>query len=225
MIRTGKYLVLTALCTVIVISIYITISKGEKTKYSDDPKYFNATLFDHDPLMEKRLILVNGRITESVASRVIKQLLVLEYLHPGEPISLLINTPGGQRSQWQSIVQTMDFLASPVNVIGIGSVSSSGVYILANATGKRIVHESAVVGIHMLFKKDSGNFSAGRVQDENIRNYWSDLKLPKSFFPLEGEKFNETFYLNADQALEYGLVDKIYRRGSEPMPVLNNFTQ
>jgi len=225
MVKIGKYLLLIVLVIVVAISIYLAVSKEKKQKYSDDPKYVNAALFDQDPLMNKRLILVNAAITESVASRVIKQLLVLESSHAGEPISLLINTPGGKRDQWQSIVQTMDFLESPVNVIAIGRVSSSGTYILANATGKKVIHERALIGVHMVFHKDDGEFSSARAQEKNIREYWSKVKFPDNFFPSDGGKFNEIFYLNAEQSLEYGLVDEIYRRESEPLFLFSDNTK
>lgn len=180
-----------------------------------------------DPLLERNLILTTHAISALTSQRIISQLLYLNAKNPGKPITLILKTLGGSSSDCMAIIDTMKMISSPVNVVAIGRTSSSGAFLLAAGTGERVATSNSIIGIHMVFPQyelDKTLYSSEQPIAEFIRKFWAEnAKLPGSFFPKEGDKLNKIFYLNADDALEFKVIDRIIDTNSAEFDSLFNF--
>ena len=169
-------------------------------------------------LLEDRIIFLSGPISSEVANLVIAQLIYLEAKDPSKDIFLYINSPGGSVNDGLAIIDTMNYIKCDVNTICIGSAMSMGALILASgAKDKRYALPNSEIMIHQVLI--SGGLS-GPATDIEI--YTKNLlrnkeRLNKILSERSGQPYEKVCgdterdnFMTADQALEYGLIDKIY---------------
>lgn len=170
--------------------------------------------------LEHRKVFLWGEVTEKSAKDVTEKLLYLEWTDPGKEIFFYINTPGGSVTAGLGIYDTMVMVSSPVTVVVTGMAASMGSILLCGATkGRRLIYPHARVLIHQPLI--SGRFFAPAVdiniqakEMERIRDELNQILSEKSGQPIERieQDTDRDFYLNAKEALEYGLVDEIVEK-------------
>ena len=166
-------------------------------------------------LLKDRVIFISGEINDTAASTVVAQLLFLEAQAPDQDICLYINSPGGSVSAGMAIYDTMNYIKCDVSTVCVGMAASMGAFLLAGGTkGKRFALPNAEVMIHQPLGTVNGQASDVRIAAEHIlktrERIYSILadncgKSPKQV-AKDCERDN---WLSADEALEYGLIDKV----------------
>jgi len=176
----------------------------------------NESGYDHqpidpdDPLLKRRVILICEGMHERVARRVVERLLYLDGLDPAAPIDLRIATSGGWVDSAFAIVDTMRSLRAPVNVTALGGCYSAGTVILAAGTGTRTATPNALLSVHVNdyqpgvdeFDLDLDARELARFRD--VYRRYTDV--PADWFEEPGDN---QYYLDAEEALELGLIDQI----------------
>ena len=165
-------------------------------------------------LLKDRIIFLTGEINDSVANNVVAQLLYLDSLG-NDDISIYINSPGGSISSGMAIYDTMNFIKSDVSTICIGIAASMAAFLLSSGTkGKRCILPNADVMIHQPLGGAEGQATDIKIASERILNL--KLRLNKILAKNTGKGLKtierdteRDNYLNADDAVSYGLVDKI----------------
>jgi ATP-dependent Clp protease protease subunit len=169
-----------------------------------------TTLNPDDPVLQARILVVAEDINAVLARKLIRGLLYLDRLEPGKPIDLYLRTEGGWSDDAHAICDVMQRMKSPVNTWAIGGCYSSGTAILAAGTGKRRALPMARMMVHVNENGDDDRYSMEKLLREQDEAFWKrHAKLPAAFFPMVEEK---EYYLSAKQALEYGIIDEIWKR-------------
>ena len=138
-------------------------------------------------LLENRVVFLIGEITPGSAARVTMQMLYLEKQKPGQDIHFYINSPGGVVDDTLAILDTMDFLSSPVNTYCIGRAYSGGAVLLAaGARGKRFILPHAKVMIHQPSGGVGGQAEDIRIQAEQI------IKMKKQLIEILAKRTGQT---------------------------------
>lgn len=169
-------------------------------------------------LLNERVIFLGEEVNSHTANVVVAQLLHLAYENPDEDIKLYINSPGGSVYDGLAIYDTMNFIKPDVQTIGIGLQASMGAFLLsAGAKGKRAVLPNARVMIH---QPSSG--TRGKITDQEIdlrEGLLLKEKLAKILSENTGQDFEKLkndmerdYWMSAEEAVEYGLVDKIIKQ-------------
>ena len=166
-------------------------------------------------LLKERVIFLVGPINDSVANLVVAQLLFLESENPDKEIHLYINSPGGSISAGMAIYDTMQFIKPDVSTLCIGIAASMGAFLLqAGARDKRFVLPNSTVMIH----QPLGGFQGQATDIEIHAKYILSLRgrLYELMAQHTGRSVEEIArdserdkFLNAIEAVEYGLVDKV----------------
>lgn len=171
-------------------------------------------------LLNDRIILLHDEVNSASASVIVAQLLYLEGQDPDKDISLYINSPGGSVSDGMAIYDTMQYIKCDVSTICMGMAASMGAFLLSAGTkGKRIALPNSEIMIHQPLI--SGGGISGQVTDIQIRsNYLLRTKerLNRILSENTGKDY-ETIcrdterdnFMTAEEALEYGLIDKVYK--------------
>lgn len=166
-------------------------------------------------LLKERVIFLVGEINDHVANLVVAQLLFLESENPDKEIHLYINSPGGSISAGMAIYDTMQFIKPDVSTLCIGIAASMGAFLLqAGARGKRFALPNSTVMIH----QPLGGFR-GQATDIEIHAKYI-LSLRERLYVLMAQHTGRSIeeiardserdkFLNAVEAVEYGLVDKV----------------
>jgi ATP-dependent Clp protease, protease subunit len=166
-------------------------------------------------LLKDRVIFLGDAVDNNVANIVVGQLLFLESVDPDKDIHLYINSPGGSVTAGMAILDTMRFIKPPVCTICIGEASSMGALLLATGEkGKRFSLPNARIMIH----QPLGGFH-GQATDIQIRaremlrvkdilNRILAEATGQPFEQMEADTERDNF-MSAEEALEYGLIDKI----------------
>ncbi|MBQ4507118.1 MAG: ATP-dependent Clp endopeptidase proteolytic subunit ClpP [Firmicutes bacterium] len=166
-------------------------------------------------LLKDRIIMLSGPIDDDMASLVISELLFLESEDPDKDISLYINSPGGVISSGMAIYDTMQYIKPDVSTICVGMAASMAAFLLSSgAKGKRFILPNAEVMIHQPLGGTQGQAEDIKIAAEHI------LKLRGKMNAILAENTGKSVeevsadtdrdnYLDAQQALEYGIVDKI----------------
>jgi len=168
-------------------------------------------------LLKDRIVFVSGEINDTLANSVIAELLYLDSLNH-EDISLFINSPGGVITSGLAIYDTMNYIKSDVSTICMGMAASMAAFLLScGCKGKRYILPNADVMIHQPLGGAEGQASDIKIASDRIlalrRRLNSILakntgnKLSK--IEKDTERDN---YLSADEAVEYGIVDKIIKK-------------
>lgn len=165
-------------------------------------------------LLKDRIIFISGEIDDDTANGVIGQLLFLDS-KSHDDISLYINSPGGSITAGMAIYDTMNFIKSDVSTICIGMAASMASVLLASGKkGKRFILPNSEVMIHQPLGGVSGQATEIKIVADRIlylRNKLNKLLADKTGKDIKQiEKDTERdHYLSAEDALKYGLVDKV----------------
>lgn len=166
-------------------------------------------------LLKDRIILLGEEVNDYVASLICAQLLFLESQDPEKEISLYINSPGGAVTAGMAIYDTMQFVAPPIATLCIGQAASMGAFLLAGgAKGMRYALPNSRIMIH----QPSGGFQ-GQVTDIDIHAR-EVLRMKKNLNAIlaanvgkpeekVAEDTERDYFMTADEARQYGIVDKI----------------
>ncbi|MEG0664218.1 MAG: ATP-dependent Clp endopeptidase proteolytic subunit ClpP [Clostridia bacterium] len=166
-------------------------------------------------LLNDRIIMLSDEVNDVTASLVVAQLLYLEAQDPDKDIYLYINSPGGSITSGMAIYDTMNYVKCDVSTICIGMAASMGAFLLASGTkGKRIALPNSEIMIHQPLGGTQGQATDIKIHAERIIKMKD--KLNKMLSEMTGQSIenvqNDTErdnFLSADEAKEYGLVDKI----------------
>ena len=167
-------------------------------------------------LLKERIIFITGGIDDGVATSVTAQLLFLESENPKKEVYMYINSPGGYVTAGLAIYDTMQYVRCPVATVCIGQAASMGSLLLASGeAGMRMVLPNARVMVH----QPSGGYRGVATDIERHAEEIIDLKrrLNEIYVKHTGQKYDaieqkldrDTF-MNADQAQDFGIVDKVY---------------
>jgi len=166
-------------------------------------------------LLKDRIVFVDGEINDLNSDLVVAQLLFLESENPDKDISMYINSPGGSVTAGLAIYDTMQYVKCDIQTICIGQAASMGAILLAGGTeGKRYALPSSRVMIHQPFGGVQGQESDIAVQANEILRL---KKLSIDYLAEKTKKDFETvardmerdFYMSAQEALEYGIIDHV----------------
>ena len=166
-------------------------------------------------LLKERIIFLGTAIDSQVANVVVAQLLYLSHEDPDREIQMYINSPGGQIYSGMAIYDTMKMIPNKVSTVAVGIAASFGTVLLAAGTkGQRYALPHATIHMHQPLGGAEGQASDIEIQAKEIlrlKSRLNDILAASTGKTLE-EIVHDTerdFYLTADQAVEYGLVDRI----------------
>ena len=166
-------------------------------------------------LLNDRIIVLSEDVNDTTASLVVAQLLYLEGQDPDKDISLYINSPGGVITAGMAIYDTMQYIKCDVSTICMGMAASMGAFLLAaGAKGKRYALPNAEIMIHQPSGGAQGQATDIQIQAERI------LQKKKSLNTILAERTGQPYevickdterdnFMTAQQAMEYGLIDKV----------------
>ena len=166
-------------------------------------------------LLNDRIIFLADEVNDVTASLVVAQLLYLEAQDPDKDIYLYINSPGGSISAGMAIYDTMNYIKCDVSTICVGMAASMGAFLLSSgAKGKRFALPNAEVMIHQPLGGTRGQATDIKIHADHIikiRAKLNSLLSEQTGKPLETiERDTERDnFMSADEACEYGLVDKV----------------
>ena len=171
-------------------------------------------------LLKDRIILLSGEIDDECANSVIAQLLYLDSLN-NEEISLYIKSPGGSVTSGMAIYDTMNFVKSDVSTICLGMAASMGAFLLSSGRkGKRYALPNSEIMIHQPLGGAKGQATEIKIAAEQILK--TKEKLNKILSENTGQDFKKVeqdterdHFLDANEALDYGLIDKIITQKKE----------
>ncbi len=167
-------------------------------------------------LLEDRIVFLTGEVNDISADIVIAQLIYLEGKDPEKDINLYINSPGGSVTAGMGIYDTMNYIKCDVSTICVGMAASMGAFLLSSgAKGKRYTLPNSEIMIHQPLGGAQGQASDIAIQAEHI------LKIKKRMNKILSENTSQPldkiekdvdrdFYMTAEEALAYGLVDRIF---------------
>ncbi len=167
-------------------------------------------------LLEDRIILIFGEITDATSLSVIAQLLYLESIDSSAPINIYINSPGGSVTSGFAIYDVMHFIKAPVYTIGMGICASLGAFLLSSGD-KRFALENTKIMIHQPLGRSEGQASdmlivateiiktKKRLNDILASNTKQDIKRIE-------QDTERDYYMNTIEALEYGIIDEIIKK-------------
>lgn len=166
-------------------------------------------------LLKDRIIMLGGPIDDQVANSVIAQLLFLDAQDPEKDIYLYINSPGGSVTAGLAIFDTMNFIKADVQTIAIGLAASMGSFLLAaGVKGKRFALPNAEIMIHQPLGGAQGQATEIEIAARHILK--TRDRLNKILVERTGQSMDvierdtdRDFFMTAEEAKEYGLVDKI----------------
>ena len=166
-------------------------------------------------LLKERIIFLGEEVTDVSASVVVAQLLFLEAEDPEKDINLYINSPGGSVTAGMAIYDTRNYIKSDVSTLCVGMAASMGAFLLAGgAKGKRFILPNAEVMIHQPSGGARGQATEIQIVAEKILQ--TKEKLNRILAENTGQPYEAVcrdterdHYLTAEEAVSYGLVDKI----------------
>ncbi len=179
---------------------------------------FGERVYDiYSRLLKDRIIFLGTPIDDTVANAVIAQMLFLDSQNSDEDIKLYLNTPGGLVTAGLAIYDTMQYVKSPVSTICIGTAASMGAVLLAaGEKGKRFILPNSEVMLHQVMGGAEGQAIDIKIRAEHILRIKE--RLNKILAKHTGQTIariekdtDRDFYMTAEEAKEYGIVDKIIR--------------
>lgn len=167
-------------------------------------------------LLDDRIIFLSGEIDTATAELVVAQLLYLESNDSTKDICLYINSPGGSVTDGLAIHDTMKYIKCDVVTICIGQACSMGAFLLASGTkGKRYALKNSEVMIHQVLSGYSGQATDLEIHTRHTLRLKE--KMNRLLAEYTGKSYEEVTrdterdnFLSAEEALEYGIIDKIY---------------
>lgn len=190
---------------------YLIPTVIEKTQYGE-------RAYDiYSRLLKERIIFIAGPINDAVANSVIAQMLLLEHEDPKKDITLYLNTPGGVVSAGLAIYDTMQYIKPDVSTICVGIAASMGAVLLAaGKKGKRFILPNSEVMLHQVMGEAGGQAVEIEITARQILKIKDKLNqilakhTSQSLSKIEKDT-DRDFYLSAQEAKEYRLVDEIIK--------------
>ncbi len=167
-------------------------------------------------LLEDRIVFLTGEVNDISADIIIAQLIYLEGKDPEKDISLYINSPGGSVTAGMGIYDTMNYIKCDVSTICVGMAASMGAFLLSSgAKGMRFALPNSEIMIHQPLGGAQGQASDIEIQAKHIlktKDKLNRILAQNTSQPLEKiqKDVDRDYYMSAQEALEYGLVDKIF---------------
>ena len=232
--RTGCFLslfsatiVMTHVSAFWILNICIEIIMNKETLSPDNylvPMVIEKTAggersFDiYSRLLKERIIFVTGEVRDEMANLIVAQLLFLQAEDQNKDITLYVNSPGGSVTAGLSIIDTMHHIKPDVSTVCMGLAASMGSLILSQGKkGKRFILPNAEVMIHQPSGGAYGQASDIDITAKQILKIRE--RLNKMMAKATGQKLSKIeadmdrdFYLDADEAMQYGIVDKVYNK-------------
>ncbi|HIU62211.1 MAG TPA: ATP-dependent Clp endopeptidase proteolytic subunit ClpP [Candidatus Caccalectryoclostridium excrementigallinarum] len=167
-------------------------------------------------LLEDRIIFLTGEVTDELASTVVAQLIYLEAKDASKDICLYINSPGGSVTAGMAIYDTMQYIKCDVSTICIGLAASMGAFLLAaGKKGKRFSLPNSEIMIHQPLGGASGQATDVMIRAKLLQD--TKERLTRILSENTGKPYEQVYsdtdrdnFMTAEEALEYGLIDKIY---------------
>lgn len=166
-------------------------------------------------LLNDRIIFLADEVNDTTASLVVAQMLYLEAQDPDKDIYFYINSPGGSISAGMSIYDTMNYIKCDVSTICIGMAASMGAFLLSSgAKGKRFALPNSEIMIHQPLGGMQGQASDIKIHADHILKIRDKLnkilaeQTGKSLKTIEKDTERDNF-MSADEAQNYGLIDKV----------------
>ena len=169
-------------------------------------------------LLKDRIIFLGTEINDNVANAIVAQLLFLEAEDSEKDITMYINSPGGVVTAGMAIYDTMNYIKPDVQTICVGQAASMGAFLLsAGAKGKRFSLENSRIMIHQPLGGTQGQAADIEIHAKEI------LRLKKKLSEILAENCGKTVeevyrdtdrdnFMSAEEAVEYGLIDKVIKR-------------
>ena len=174
----------------------------------------------NNTFLTERIIFLLGEINDSTSMKIVTELLYLDSLS-NDDITIYINSPGGVINAGLAIIDTINYIKSDVRTLGIGTIASMATLILAaGKKGKRMLLPNTEVMIHQPLGGGSGQATDIQIMANRITNV--KKKVNEMLADYTGQKISKISkdterdnYMSSEQALEYGLVDKIIKKGKD----------
>jgi ATP-dependent Clp protease protease subunit len=193
----------------------------EETKTSEARnRHTPVAMLVQKKFLEQRKIFLWGAVTDETAKDITEKLLYLESVAPGKDITFYMNTPGGSITAGMAVYDTMHLVTSPITVVVTGMAASMGSILLCAAPkGRRLLFPHSRVLIHqplisgrMVGPATDINIQAKEM--EKLRAELNEILAKASGQPLEriNRDTDRDFYLNAEEAIAYGLADRIVQK-------------
>jgi len=169
-------------------------------------------------LLKDRIIMLQGEINDHVSSIIVAQMLFLEAENPEKDIYLYINSPGGVVTSGMAIYDTMNYIKPDVVTICMGQAASMGAFLLSSGTkGKRFALPHARIMIHQPLGGAQGQATDIEIHAKEI------LRMKKELNKILAENTGQSvrkiekdterdFFMSAEEALKYGLIDKVLKK-------------
>lgn len=166
-------------------------------------------------LLKDRIVFINGEIEDNLANSVIAQLLLLDAQDSKKDITVYINSPGGVVTSGLAIYDTMQHIKSDVSTICIGQAASMAAVLLSAGTkGKRYSLKNSRIMIHQILGGARGQLSDLEINIKEMKRLSDVLNkiladaTKKTIKQIEKD-VNRDYYMSAEEALNYGLIDKV----------------
>lgn len=166
-------------------------------------------------LLKDRIIFLSEEVNDVTASLVVAQMLFLESEDPNKDINFYINSPGGSVTAGFAIYDTMQYIKCDVSTICVGLAASMGAFLLAGGTkGKRMALPNAEIMIHQPSGGARGQATEIQIVAENIlktKRKLNEMLAANTGKPIDviERDTDRDNYMSAEEALEYGLIDKV----------------
>ncbi|MCP4418396.1 MAG: ATP-dependent Clp protease proteolytic subunit [Chloroflexi bacterium] len=166
-------------------------------------------------LLKERIIMLGTPINDQIANLIVAQLLFLAREDDSKPISMYINSPGGQVYSGMAIYDTMQQIECPISTVAVGFTASFGTVLLTAGTeGMRYALPNATIHMHQPLGGAQGQASDIAIQAQEILRLRTSLngilaKHTGQTIERIEEDTDRDIYMDAQQAMDYGLVDKV----------------
>ena len=174
----------------------------------------------YSKLLKERIIFISGEIDDNLANNVIAQILYLDSTNHDD-ISIYINSPGGSVTAGMAIYDTMNFVSSDISTICVGIAASMAAFLLSSGThGKRYALPNADIMIHQPLGGANGQATDIKIASDRIIDIRKRLNkilaknTSQNIRKIEKDTERDN-YMNADNALSYGLIDKIIKKNKD----------
>ena len=213
-----------ALTVIVIIALLCVTYIGSQKHEQGDIDYMDVidTLVDssvssesshlQERLLDQRSLVLSKEVNQISSERIISSLILLNSQDQEKEINLYLLTGGGWLGDAFGIINTMNEIEAPVNTIAMSDVSSAGAVILAGGTGNRIGYQNSIIMVHANRERGVGEYNWESLDFERFSSFWKEhSNIPEEWTEIERD---ESFYLSADQALAFGVIDQIAEKSN-----------
>ena len=203
-------------------TIPVRFEEEEEEPKENPLENFTAAAFGpyNKKFLEQRKVFFWGVVHDNSAKEIVNKLLYLEAVKPGEEIKLYINSPGGVVTSGMVIYDTMQMISSPVSTICMGLAASMGSILLSAGTkGKRYIYPHGEVMIHQpslggYFQANSADIEIQATQIRKTKELGAKILAENCGKTVEQimKDFDRDYWMNAEEAVGYGIVDSVLTR-------------